>query len=192
MNDSITGQIYTRRSVYPRQFSGEIIPREKLMQSFEAANWAPTHKKTQPWRFVVFSGAGKTRLIEFWISLAKSIATEKGEIWYEANEQKFDLFRSKPSHIIAIVCNYSGSVPEIEETCATAMAVQNFWLTLQSEGAAGYWSSGNGTFKQETHAFLGLQENEKMLGYFIAGIPEMDVPPSVRKPIEDHLVWMEN
>jgi hypothetical protein len=49
--------IAKRRSIFPRDFSGEEVPREVIQQLLEAANWAPTHKKTQPWRFVVL-GAG--------------------------------------------------------------------------------------------------------------------------------------
>lgn len=48
--------IAKRRSIFPRDFSGEEVPREVIQQLLEAANWAPTHKKTQPWRFVVLGG----------------------------------------------------------------------------------------------------------------------------------------
>lgn len=49
--------IAKRRSIFPRDFTGEAVPREVIEQMLEAANWAPTHKKTQPWRFVVLGTA---------------------------------------------------------------------------------------------------------------------------------------
>lgn len=36
----------------PRALSGEAIPKEELMQLFEAARWAPSSYNNQPWRFI--------------------------------------------------------------------------------------------------------------------------------------------
>lgn len=180
--------LLTRRSVYPRQFSGEIIPKEALEKAFEAANWAPTHKRTQPWRFIVYSGAAMNQLIDQWIKMAKRNAEMKGESWTEVNEGKFNLMRQS-SHIIAMACHYTGMVPEMEETCASAAAIQNFWLSLHDQGYVGYWSTGNGIFGEEMHAYLGLAENEKALGYFLAGITREPVPPSIRKPVDEFVTW---
>lgn len=35
------------------------ITRDKLQLMLEAARWAPTHKLTEPWHFVVIGGANK-------------------------------------------------------------------------------------------------------------------------------------
>lgn len=179
-----------RRSVYPRQFSGQSIPKEALLKAFEAANWAPTHKRTQPWRFIVYSGASMNKLVDQWVVMAKRNAEAKGEAWTEASIAKFDLMR-KSSHILVLACHYSGLVPEVEETCATAAAVQNFWLSLQDQGYHGYWSTGNGIFGEEMRAYFGLAENEKALGYFLAGVAEGVIPPSVRKPVWEFVVWKD-
>src|SRR5690606_31089109 len=163
--------IRSRRSVYPRQFNGQSIPKEALLQAFEAANWAPTHKRTQPWRFIVYSGASMNGLIDQWVEMAKRNLQIKGEEWTEAAEKKYTLMRNC-SHIIALACHYTGMVPELEETCAASAAFQNFWLSLHDQGYVGYWSTGNGIFGQEMHRYLHLEENEKALGYFLAGITE--------------------
>ena len=56
--DATLELIKRRRSVFPKDFSGQRVPRAALEQCLEAANWAPTHGKTEPWRFVVFEGDG--------------------------------------------------------------------------------------------------------------------------------------
>lgn len=182
--------IAQRRSVYPRQFTGEIIPKEALLTAFEAANWAPTHKRTQPWRFIVYSGASMNALIDQWVFMAKRNTEAKGEAWTEVNASKFDLMR-KSSHILVLACHYTGQVPEVEETCATAAAIQNFWLTLQDQGFYGYWSTGNGIFGEEMHQFFQLAENEKALGYFLAGVAEGPIAPSLRRPVEEFVRWVD-
>ena len=48
--------IKSRRSVFPAQYNNEPIDREEIMKILEAANWAPTHRRTEPWRFKVIQG----------------------------------------------------------------------------------------------------------------------------------------
>ena len=49
--------IKNRRTVTPKDYlSGGSISDEDLGTILEAANWAPTHNKTQPWRYVMLSG----------------------------------------------------------------------------------------------------------------------------------------
>ena len=43
-----------RRSIFPKNYSPEeSVGEDKIWKILEAANWAPTHGKTEPWRFVV-------------------------------------------------------------------------------------------------------------------------------------------
>ena len=54
---SVEKLIKARRSIFPADYSGEAVSREALLRAMGAANWAPTHGKTEPWRFVVLQGA---------------------------------------------------------------------------------------------------------------------------------------
>ena len=57
--------IRRRRSIFPKDYSGAPVPRHLIHRALEAANWAPTHGKTEPWRFVVFcSTAGLAQFRE--------------------------------------------------------------------------------------------------------------------------------
>jgi nitroreductase len=47
-----------RRSVYQQQYSGERVDDAIVKKILSNANWAPTPKLTEPWRFVVFTGEG--------------------------------------------------------------------------------------------------------------------------------------
>ena len=51
--------IKNRRSVMPYQYNDVPIKEDDLFKILEAANWAPTHKKTEPWRFKVFKNEPK-------------------------------------------------------------------------------------------------------------------------------------
>ena len=119
--------IKKRRSIFPRMFSEEIISDNDVEQLLEAANWAPTHKLTEPWRFCVFSGLGRNKLAEFQSDLYKNLAT-KTNSFDEVLFEKLSKNPLKCSHIISIGVKISGKVPEIEETNAVAAAVQNMQL----------------------------------------------------------------
>jgi nitroreductase len=57
--------IRSRRSTFNDQFEiGKKIPDEIIWELLRNANNAPTHKLTEPWRFVVFTGDGLKMLAE--------------------------------------------------------------------------------------------------------------------------------
>ncbi|MBL7811091.1 MAG: nitroreductase [Bacteroidetes bacterium] len=158
-----------RRSHFPREFSGESVPDSLIHRMLENARWAPSHKLTMPWRFRVFAGEEKNALCaameQYYLQFTPA---EKFD------QKKLDKIRTYPvkvSHIISIGMHPGGAVPEWEELAATAMAVQNMWLTLTEEpNAAGYWTSGNGTGSDFMKQKTGLLADDKQLGFFLLGM----------------------
>ena len=70
--------IRSRRSVFPKDYTGEKVDDAIIQQLLENANWAPTHKLTEPWRFVVFTGEGLKKLADFQSECYKQVAKAKG------------------------------------------------------------------------------------------------------------------
>ena len=60
----ISEVIRKRRAVFEGAFTGQEIPQEVLNEILENANWAPTHKLTEPWRFILYSGEARQELSE--------------------------------------------------------------------------------------------------------------------------------
>ena len=56
--EDVNRLILNRRSVFPKDYTGEKVNDAIVQQMLENANWAPTHKLTEPWRFTVFTGDG--------------------------------------------------------------------------------------------------------------------------------------
>lgn len=54
----VAALIQSRRSIFPKSMTGATVSRDSIMAMLEAANWAPTHGRTEPWRFVVLGQAG--------------------------------------------------------------------------------------------------------------------------------------
>ncbi|HRJ16135.1 MAG TPA: nitroreductase family protein, partial [Saprospiraceae bacterium] len=53
---TITDIIRRRRSVYPKMYADRPLSEDIIREVLENANWAPTHRLTEPWRFRVFRG----------------------------------------------------------------------------------------------------------------------------------------
>ena len=57
--------IKKRRSIFPVQYNETPVAKADIEKILEAANWAPNHKCTEPWRFKVIQGEAKNRLGTF-------------------------------------------------------------------------------------------------------------------------------
>lgn len=179
-----------RRSIYTGMFGEEKIDDSIIEKMLQNANWAPSHKHTEPWRFVVFKGEGLKKLADFQATLYKLKNTD------HFDNNQFEKLKSKPlecSHVIAIGMKRDEKerVPEVEEICATACAVQNAWLTASAHGVGCYWSTGGITFYDEAKPFFGLGEKDKLLGFLYMGSLKNDKWPEGRKqPWEDKVTWV--
>ena len=184
--------IRERRSVFPKQFSGEQIRKDVMEEILENANWAPTHKLTEPWRFTVFTGEGLKKLADFMSGLYKEVSMRNGTF----DENKFRKLQKKPlmsSHIVSIGMKRdpAARLPEVEEIEAVACAVQNMHLTASALGVGCYWGTGGITYFEEAKPFFELGANDRLLGFMFFGIPAAIPQLGKRKPIREKVRWVE-
>jgi nitroreductase len=183
--------IANRRSVFTKQFDPDrVIPDEIIWQALENANWAPTHKLTEPWRFTVFSGAGLQTLAE------KSAAIYKQYAGPKFKQNKYEQLLTTPqqcSHVIAIGCKrHPDMLPEMEEIASVACAVQNIYLTIAAyDGIGGYWSTGGITFIEEAKPLFNLGPEDVLMGFFYLGYVKVPSAGGVRHSIREKVLWVK-
>lgn len=183
--------IKNRRSIFPKDYTGEAVDDSIINQMLENANWAPTHKLTEPWRFVVFSGDGREKLADFQSECYKQVTTAKGNF----DEKKYEGLKVKPmeaSHIIAIGMkrDEKKSLPEWEEIAAVFCAVENMYLTATAYGMGCYLSTGGVTNFEEAKEFFGLGKEDKLLGFMFVGMPKANIVGGKRKSIQEKVKWV--
>jgi nitroreductase len=187
MKNTVSQVIKSRRSVFPAQYNKEPISKAELDQILEAANWAPTHKKTEPWRFKVMQGASQEALGLFLAQTFKNTTPDFSEFKYNKLKEN-----PKKAGAIIAVCmqrDVKERIPEWEEVAATAMAVQNMWLVAHEMTIGAYWSSPK--LIQYAGDFFHLAKHEKCLGFLYLGKYDGDLSPNNRNsPIEDKTVWV--
>ena len=183
----ILDTIKKRRAVFPVQYNGRTIEKDILMKVLEAANWAPTHRRTEPWRFKILRGDALERLGSFMVS--KYEETEERPKKIKMKKMREKTSRSAAIILICMQRDPAESVPEWEEIAATAMAVQNMWLACTELGIGSYWSSPS--LIKYMDEFVEMKKGERCLGLFYMGYFDMVIPTGERTPIEDKLVWLD-
>jgi nitroreductase len=179
-----------RRSVFPAQFdAGKTVDDDIIKQILINATWAPTHGQTEPWQFTVFSGKGLSSFARFQSELYKTTAGAN------FNEAKYIKLQQQPllaSHIISLGMkrNTTKRIPEIEEIEAVACAVQNIYLSVTAFGLGGYWTTGGITYEEEAKSFFGLNEADKLLGFFYIGHVAIPSTGANRKPLDEKVNWV--
>lgn len=180
--------IKSRRAVFPAQYSQEEITDSELNQILESANWAPNHKKTEPWRFKVIQDRAKKRFAEFMAQKYMDNTPSENQ----SERKKLDIIdKCNQSHTIVLIHQKtSGLLPEWEELAATSMAVQNMWLMCTALGIGAYWSSPSTILQM--HEFLPMEENENCIGIFYMGKLKGELLEGIRKPMTDKIQLIQN
>jgi nitroreductase len=190
MKDILAQIIKERRTVKPDTFSGELIADIEIQEILEQANWAPSHGYTEPWRFVVYKGEALKALGRFMADF-----NQPNKDADDFNEVRYNKLLNKPllaSHVIGIAMrpNSNPKIPEIEETCAVAMAVQNMWLYIHSIGYGAIWSTPGFAFSGEFRDFLKFDDSHKSMGLLYIGKPTKANPTGRRvSTIETKVRW---
>ncbi len=183
--------IRNRRSTFPKQYAaGKPVPDTVIEQMLENANWAPTHKLTEPWRFTVFAGQGLHTFAGLQASVYKNIA---GAGFKEDNYQKLLATPLLASHIISIGMKRHAdkNIPEFEEIAAVSCAVQNMYLTATAYGAGCYWTTGGVTNNEAAKPFFNLDAADKLMGFLYVGVIAVPSAPGHRGPVAEKVVWIK-
>jgi nitroreductase len=170
--------------------NGGIIPDETVNQLLALADYAPTHGRTEPWRFYVYGGEalarfGKEHAELYW----QHTAEDKRQ---EATFEKLKHNVEKASHLIIAVMARGANVkiPQIEEVAAASAAIQNVLLGAEALGIASFWSSGGMTHTQALKSYLHLQPEDIVLGLIFLGYTDEPAKESVRNtPLSEKIKW---
>lgn len=191
----VSDWIRNRRTIKPADMDGDRpLDRQLVNHLLENACWAPTHGMTEPWRFMVYSGASR-----------KPLANKLQQIYTETTLPK----NFRPDKLtklglqpllapvvigICMVRDISGKIAEVEEIEAVACAVQNLHLSASAIGLGGFWSTPPLLETDAAAAALGLADNERCLGLFYLGWPKENLtwPQGKRSALASKVRWSED
>ena len=189
-SNSVVDAIRSRRSV--RNFTDKVVANDQLSAWLEAACWAPNHRLTEPWRFIVleYGGANRREIAEMFRTLSYDTSDQLPE---PKRTAVADTAREEVLSAPALIYAYSLVDDDKEATkenyAATACAVQNLSLAAHADGFAVGWSTGRVTRLAGLASTIGADEAWEMVGGLFIGEPERR-PRAQRQPMEEVVTWL--
>jgi nitroreductase len=172
------------------KFLPEQPPRELIEQVLESATWAPNHRLTEPWRFVVLAGEAREELGQFMgAQNAAGFPDDEERREFERAKGARKALRAPVVIAVGVEPVQAANVEEIEEIAAVAAAAQNMLLTAHALGLGAKWSSGAIIHDPAVKAWLGLSERASILGFIYIGYPAMTSQRSLRTPAAGLTEW---
>ena len=172
--------IVSRRSNKPATFNGEKIEDSIITDLLNLAHWAPTHGRTEPWRFKVYANEGVSTFCEAHAALYKT--NTDPEVFTTAKFENLQKLGSQTSHIIGVYMQRQvpAKIPLVEEIAATATAIQNILLGAEALGISALWSTGGMTHHPALKSFWGLAHEDVVMGLLYLGYTNEPAAPGKR------------
>lgn len=166
--------IRQRRSTKPATMDTQPLSEALIGQLLEAAQWAPTHGMTEPWRFIRFRSEQSRSQLGQW--LKEALETHGAELGRNPGPAKLEKCLQKVHWGGAVIgvwalVGTNPKVPELEDLLAVACGVQNMLLKATELGLASMWSTGESIYHPLLARRLGLPENGRFLGLIFVGYP---------------------
>lgn len=187
---SLWEAIKDRRSV--GRVKQDPIDKRLIDTLLEAANWAPSHHATEPWRFFVMTGGGRQALADAYADIAAEAATNASDEELQDLRSKAGAKAFRAPVVIAVAVSPSAApkVDRMEEFAAAHSAVQNMLLTAHALGLGAIWRSGEPAYHPRMKSAFGLSESDAIVGLIYVGYPDMQQLPGKRMPAADKTVWL--
>jgi nitroreductase len=185
--------IKSRRSI--GLVKDEPVSEEVINQILEAGNWAPSHFKTEPWRFFVMQGEGRRPLGRVLAEIAKESMDDPSS---ETNTKKLEKTLEKPFRaplVITVAVEPTPDNPkviDVEEYGAVFAAIQNMLLAAHGLGLGGFWRTGKPSYHSKMKDLFGLSEKGEVLGFLYFGYPKREAPPGKRKELAGCVKWLSD
>ena len=185
--------IRTRRSI--ARLREEPVPRAVIEEILEAAIWAPNHKRTEPWRFFVFSGDARTRLAAAFIENYKlDHPTATAEELAGPGHKSANRVLSAPVTIVVTADEGRNAVETLENYGAVATATEHILLAAHALGLGAYWRTGEAAYTAPRNAIkelIGVPARTQLAAFVLLGYPCEEAKTSSRIPPAEKTTWFE-
>lgn len=153
--------IRKRRTIH--SFNTNEVSDQIVQRAIEAANQAPCHRHTFPWRFTNVDPKQRECLFNLALELKSVDHLENA-----STQQKLVEKMLNPSHLIVAsqVCSTEPKT-KIEDYAACACAIQNLLLSLVSDGVGSKWSTGEITTHKQTYGILEMDSKKEEIIAFL-------------------------
>lgn len=172
-----------RRSVPSRLLAAPGPDESELQDLLTAALHVPDHGKLAPFRLLRIEGDGRLQLGEFLARLTQNRQPDAEAAVIEKERQRF---ASAPQVLAVIACITPGhKVPEQEQLLSAGLVGYNLLQGAQALGFGAQWLTGWAAYDSEVAAYLGLVQNERVIGFVHVGTATGAAPERPRPTAQE-------
>lgn len=169
--------------------NGKKIPDQDIRELLKLANWAPTHGRTEPWRFIVYSG---DKVREFCYEHAELYKAHTPPEKFDQEKYKKQMhYGDLASHAIVVIMQRGNlpKIPALEEIAATAMAIQNILLAATAKNFASFLSTGGMTHAPAMKSLLNVKEEDLVMGTVYLGFSDEKIEGKRQSAMDEKVTW---
>ncbi|MBN2334141.1 nitroreductase family protein [Candidatus Bathyarchaeota archaeon] len=167
-----------RRSI--RRYKPEKVPVELVREVLDAANYAPSAKRDEQWRFTVLTGDAKAKFLAFFDTELDRFIEEHGV--REAGSSKGSCEVMVEAPVLVIVWN-SGEHGWTTEEHSVAAAIQNMLLRAYDLGLGSLWIGDVYYAYEAIRSYFGKEW--KLSGAVSLGYAMVEPKPFKRKTVDE-------
>lgn len=178
--------IISRRSIF--QFQDRPVPEAVIQDALEAARWAPNHKMTQPWRFVIPGPEMRLKLKAYFARRLEAKMRHRGFGEEEIAQRMSQPMPDIPVQIMVYYVRSGDELRQREDYAATCCAIQNLTLSAWAHGVASGWKTFDNS---ETYELFNLDPQEaQIVGLLQLGYPLRE-RGAQRRPLEEFVQYTD-
>lgn len=155
----------------------------ELRDLLRLATRVPDHGKLTPWRFVIWRGEAKARLVQSLHELAAQ----------DVNPAKADAALAKlsapPVSVLVISAPKPGKQPEWEQELSAGAVCTVLLIAAQALGYGANWITDWYSFDPRATALMGVGEGERVAGFIHIGTPPEPPLERVRPNLDELITW---
>jgi nitroreductase len=181
MNDPL--RFLTERcSVPSRQLQAPGPDADELERLLTACIRVPDHGKLAPWRLVTLEDDAK---LQFGRQLLDIAVRKDPDLPPARRDKESQRYAFAPLVVVVIARVQEGRIPEQEQILSAGCVAHNLLLGAQALGYGAQWLTGWAAYDDDVAALLGMEADERVIGFIHIGTPKLDVPSRERPCVDD-------
>ncbi len=156
-------------SIAAKDLSDPAPSPSELKLILQAAMSVPDHGGLTPFRFLVIQGDARHELARVFEQASRQRNPYADEA--SVNKQKNKPLRSPMIIVVIARITENPSIPSTEQLLCAGCAAQHIQLACKILGYGSIWLSGDNCYDMNVYEALGVDTNERLVGFIYVGTP---------------------